>query len=72
MGVKMKIPGLHINSSSFPFPEGPPLHLPYKCERGQSLSSMEIVLRGILLAAGDFSLDGKSVGLIFRSQMIKL
>lgn len=51
---------------------GPPVDHPHKCEHGQCLYSMEIVLRGILLAAGEFSLDGKSVGLIFRNQLIKL
>lgn len=50
----------------------PPVDHPHKCEHGQCLYSMEIVLRGILLAAGEFSLDGKSVGLIFRNQLIKL
>ena len=47
---------------------------PHKCEHGHSLSSMDImaVLGGILIAAGEFSLDGGSVGLIFRNQLIKL
>jgi len=46
---------------------------PHKCEHKHSLSSMEImvVLGGILIAAGEFSLDGGSIGLLFTNLLIK-
>lgn len=47
---------------------------PHKYEHGHSLSRTEsiAVLGGILITAGELSLDEGSVGLIFRNQLIKL